>query len=43
MNNHPLDDAAAWGVTWGMTRAAMFYAFAFTAYLTEGAGHRRLR
>jgi hypothetical protein len=43
MNNHPLDAAAAGWVTWVMTRAAMFYAFAFTAYLTEGAGHRRLR
>jgi hypothetical protein len=43
MNNRPLDGAATRWVTWVMTRAAMFYAFAFTAYLTEGAGHRRLR
>lgn len=43
MNNHPLDDVTGRRVTCVMTRAAMFYAFAFTAFLSEGAGHRRLR
>jgi len=42
MNNPPLDVLPPGWVTWVM-RSARFYAFAFAAYLVEGAGQRRLR